>query len=112
MEVYKILVVGEPQTGKSQIITSFFNCEQLVDKMSKPTTFTKNVGGVGGGGGKDASMDFVFQIVNVRGRKVRVQLWDMAGSKDTASVFSPLFVRNAVGCIVVGRADDKNSISA
>lgn len=29
----------------------------------------------------------------------------MAGSVDTASVFSPLFVRNAVACIVVGRSD-------
>lgn len=71
MEVYKILVVGEPQTGKSQIITSFFNCEQLIDKMSKPTTFTKNMAG-SGGGAKDSSMDFVFQIVNISGRKVRV----------------------------------------
>lgn len=29
MEVYKLLVVGEPQTGKSALITSFFNCEEL-----------------------------------------------------------------------------------
>jgi len=30
----------------------------------------------------------------------------MAGSVDTTSVFSPLFVRNAVACIVVGRSDE------
>jgi GTPase SAR1 family protein len=31
MEVYKILVVGEPQVGKSSLVTAFFNCEQLAD---------------------------------------------------------------------------------
>ena len=51
-------------------------------------------------------MDFVLKIINIKGRKVRVQLWDMAGSSDPITVFSPLFVRNAVGCIVVGRADN------
>ncbi len=55
-------------------------------------------------------MDFVLKIVNINGRKVRVQLWDMAGSSNPKTVFSPLFVRNAVGCIVVGRSDSKKSI--
>jgi len=100
MDVYKILVVGEPQMGKSTLITGIFDCEQLNDLISKPTTFTKHIAGKG-----EQTMDFVLKIINVNGRKARVQLWDMAGSKETASVFSPLFVRNAVGCIVVGRAD-------
>jgi hypothetical protein len=51
-------------------------------------------------------MDFVLKIINVRGNKMRVQFWDMAGSTDPNTVFSPLFVRNAVGCIVVGRNDN------
>jgi hypothetical protein len=55
-------------------------------------------------------MDFVLKIINVRGSKMRVQLWDMAGSSDPSTVFSPLFVRNAVGCIIVGRSDDTKSI--
>jgi hypothetical protein len=55
-------------------------------------------------------MDFVLKIVNIRGEKMRVQLWDMAGSTDPTTVFSPLFVRNCVGCIVVGRADNPRSI--
>ena len=45
MDVYKILVVGEPQTGKSTLITAIFDCGQLNDAMSLPTTFTKQVGG-------------------------------------------------------------------
>lgn len=101
MDVYKILVVGDAQMGKSTLITGIFDCEQLNDLISKPTTFTKQVAGAKG----EQTMDFVLKIINVNGKKARVQLWDMAGSKDMATVFSPLFVRNAVGCIVVGRAD-------
>jgi hypothetical protein len=34
----------------------------------------------------------------------------MAGCSDPATVFSPLFLRNAVGCIIVGRADNQQSL--
>ena len=52
-------------------------------------------------------MDFALKIMHLsNGKKVRVQLWDMAGGGyDTASVFSPLFIRNAVGCLIVSNAD-------
>ena len=106
MDVYKILVVGEPNTGKSTLIGAFFNCEQLADGQSRQTAFTKNLSPQPAG----SLMDFVLKIINVKGRKVRVQLWDMAGCSDPTAVFSPLFVRNAVGCIVVARADDPVSL--
>jgi GTPase SAR1 family protein len=35
MEVYKILVVGEPLVGKSTLITAFFNCDELAEKKAK-----------------------------------------------------------------------------
>lgn len=107
MDVYKILVVGDPQVGKSSIITAFFNCESLNDGKSAQTIFTKNLGKNNG-----AMMDFVLKIINVNGTKMRVQLWDMAGSTDPHTVFSPLFIRNSVGCIVVGSADNPGSINA
>ena len=52
-------------------------------------------------------MDFVIKIMTVNGQKVRVQLWDMAGSKGVRQSLNlaPLFIRNAVACIVVARAD-------
>ena len=56
-------------------------------------------------------MDFVMKIWNINGVKVRVQLWDMAGSVDPTTTYAPLFIRNAVGCIIVGRADNSKSIS-
>lgn len=45
MDVYKILVVGEHNVGKSALITAFFNCEELSDAKSKQSAFTKNLGG-------------------------------------------------------------------
>ncbi len=51
-------------------------------------------------------MDFVLKIMTIGGKKVRVQLWDMAGSTDPATTFAPLFIRNAVGCIIVAKSDN------
>ena len=54
-------------------------------------------------------MDFVLKILNVKGRgKVRVQLWDMAGGG--GAPLAPLFIRKAVACIVVGRADSPSTL--
>ena len=57
-------------------------------------------------------MDFVLKILTVNGQKVRVQLWDMAASKGLrqSSNLAPLFIRNAVACIVVGRSDNLDTI--
>lgn len=54
-------------------------------------------------------MDFVLKILNVKGHgKVRIQLWDMAGGPN--ATMAPLFIRNAVGCIIVGRNDFPETI--
>ncbi len=61
-------------------------------------------------------MDFVIKILNISGYgKVRVQLWENAGNTGTAnhrasSHLAPLFIRNAVACIVVARSDQPESI--
>ena len=34
----------------------------------------------------------------------------MAGGMDAASTFAPLFIRNAVGCVVVANADNLKSV--
>jgi GTPase SAR1 family protein len=79
----------------------------LNDGKSAQTIFTKNLSKNNG-----SMMDFVLKIINVKGNKMRIQLWDMAGSTDPYTVFSPLFIRNAVACIVVGKSDQPESILA
>ena len=61
-------------------------------------------------------MDFVLKILNIPGHgKVRVQLWENAGSIGTAnhrssSHLAPLFLRNAVACIIMGRPDQPDTL--
>ena len=55
-------------------------------------------------------MDFVLKIMTINGKKERIQIWDMAGGMDPASTFAPLFIRNAVGCVLVANADNAKSI--
>ena len=69
MDVYKILVVGAQQSGKSSLITSFFNCEALTDKHTKQIAFTKTLGT---SNNANSMMDFVLKIINIRGKKARV----------------------------------------
>ena len=56
-------------------------------------------------------MDFVLKIIKINDIKFRIQLWDMAGSSDPASTFSPLFVRNAIACIIVGKAEEPSTLA-
>ena len=60
-------------------------------------------------------MDFVLKILHLKERgKVRVQLWDMAGGsmgQNSRMTLAPLFIRNAVGCVVVAKANKEDSIT-
>lgn len=35
----------------------------------------------------------------------------MAGSTDPSTAFAPLFIRNAVGCIIVGKASNTKTLT-
>ena len=56
------------------------------------------------------TMDFVLKIMTINGKKERIQIWDMAGGLDPASTLAPLFIRNAVGCVIVAHAENQRSI--
>jgi hypothetical protein len=72
----------------------------------------KPLGCLGQNQGQSSQMDFVLKILTVNGQKVRVQLWDMAGSQGIrqSKNLAPLFIRNAVASIVVARADKQDTI--
>eukprot|EP00347_Sterkiella_histriomuscorum_P016369 403353452 len=55
-------------------------------------------------------MDFVMKIMDVNDRKVRLQLWEIAGSSNAQHAFAPLFIRNAVGCVIMANANNSKSI--
>ena len=60
MEVHKLLILGEAKTGKTSVITSFIG-------------ESANVVG----------RDFVLKILHFGDKKVRLQLWDVAGSQNS-----------------------------
>lgn len=103
MDVYKILVIGDPKTGKTSLIQAFMNSD-----AGSAFAQSKNLGALGSNGGQ---MDFVLKILNLPEHgKVRVQLWENAGASGDArhrasTHLAPLFIRNAVACVVVARAD-------
>lgn len=74
---------------------------------------SRNISNMGASG---SQMDFVLKIISVPGHgKVRVQLWENAGNSGSANHrhsrhLAPLFLRNAVGCIVVGRSDQPETL--
>lgn len=90
--VEKILVVGEPQTGKSSLIQEFMNYDgPLADKGGpRPPRST-------------AQKDFHLKVLKVEGERVRLQIWDQV-CKDPQSTFNPLFSRHAAGCIIVANS--------
>lgn len=77
MDVYKILVIGDPKTGKTSLIQAFMNSD-----AGSPFLQSKNLSALGSNGGQ---MDFVLKILNIPGHgKVRVQLWENAGTSGDA----------------------------
>ena len=56
------------------------------------------------------SMDFVLKILKIKSRKVRIQLWDITGAQDPTTALTPLAIRNAVGCIIVAKSDDPETL--
>lgn len=104
--VQKIIVVGEPQTGKTSIISSFLEYDGALSQSV--------IGGVAQQKKKkiilNENADFTLKIIRINGEKVRLQLWDQGLSKDTQSTFQPLFTRHSAGCIVVANSDNLQSI--
>ncbi|XP_076809142.1 uncharacterized protein LOC143452162 [Clavelina lepadiformis] len=78
--VYKIIVVGDTETGKSQIVSRF--TQNVFVEESKPTVVMEHARKV------------------LKGRKICAQLWDMAG-KELFRESSCCYYRYSLGAIVV-----------
>ncbi|KAH9578751.1 Small GTPase [Trypanosoma melophagium] len=81
-QLMKLIVVGDSGTGKSSLLHRF-----VEDTFSEEQAQTIGV-------------EFGSKIVQLAGRKVKLQIWDTAGQERYKSV-TRSYYRGAVGCLIV-----------
>ncbi|ORC88450.1 ras-related rab-4 [Trypanosoma theileri] len=81
-QLMKLIVVGDSGTGKSSLLHRF-----VEDTFSEDQAQTIGV-------------EFGSKIVQLAGRKVKLQIWDTAGRERYKSV-TRSYYRGAVGCLIV-----------
>jgi len=89
----KILVVGDSGVGKTSILNQY--CYSKFDTAVNPTV----------------GCDFCLKVLtNFQGKSLRLQLWDIAG-QDRFTAVSKLYVKGALGCIIVADITNPDSLT-
>lgn len=81
-QLMKLIVVGDSGTGKSSLLHRF-----VEDTFSEDQTQTIGV-------------EFGAKVVQLLGKKIKLQIWDTAGQERYKSV-TRSYYRGAVGCLIV-----------
>jgi Rab family, other len=81
-QLMKLIVVGDSGTGKSSLLHRF-----VEDVFSEDQTQTIGV-------------EFGAKVVQLLGKKIKLQIWDTAGQERYKSV-TRSYYRGAVGCLIV-----------
>ncbi|KEG14763.1 ras-related rab-4 [Trypanosoma grayi] len=89
-QLMKLIVVGDSGTGKSSLLHRF-----VEDTFSEDQAQTIGV-------------EFGSKIVQLAGRKVKLQIWDTAGQERYKSV-TRSYYRGAVGCLIVYDISQRSS---
>jgi GTPase SAR1 family protein len=105
MDVKKIVVIGDSKVGKSSLIQAYLELPSDQHLPHSRALDSKSAA--------KSQMDFVTKIVNMKGIRMRVQLWELVGGTvngPEGTTLPPLFIRHCVGCIIVARSDSQASI--
>ena len=86
----KLLIIGDSGVGKSKFIYSFITGEFIQGHIA--TT----------------AIDLKTSVIELQGKKIRIQLWDTAGQEKYKSITKNLFLR-VQGILVVYDITDENS---
>ena len=90
----KLIVIGDPATGKSSLIRRFDNNSFLPNYLSIPTI----------------GVDFKIKTVDVEGLRIKMQIWDTAGQERFRTIVSSYY-RGAHGIVVVYDVTERQSFS-
>ena len=88
----KLLVLGNSNAGKTQIINRFVS--NRFDQEYRATI----------------ACDFSIKILEIDGTEIRLQLWDLQGQDRVVGGINKLFCKGASGALVVGDITDLESI--
>jgi len=80
--LFKLIIIGDPSTGKSCLLHRFIH-----DKFNTDITHTIGV-------------EFGSRVIDVGGKRVKLQIWDTAGQEIFRSV-TRSYYRGAAGAILV-----------
>lgn len=86
----KVIIIGDPSVGKTSLQT------RIIEDVFKPKYSTT------------LGVDFSFKEINVKGSKVKLQIWDTAGQEKYRSLITTYY-RHTDGIIMVFDLSDENS---
>ena len=88
----KILVIGNSNAGKTQLINRFVS--NKFDEEYRATI----------------ACDFAIKILELENTEIRLQMWDLQGQDRAIGGINKLFCKGATGAIVVADITDIESI--
>jgi Ras-related protein Rab-8A len=88
--VFKVIIIGDSGVGKTNILTRY--CEGIFKD-----SYVATIG-----------VDFKVKMVDVEGRKVKLQIWDTAGQERFKNI-TQTYYKGAAGIILVYAINNQDS---